>query len=131
MEECHSVGELVIRLIKVVNEPNQIIRIGVAKDTQKVKIGNLSNQQVYVRENSDNNSIIVKNSTYDRIIKVKPYYIGREDFPQYEGEYVITPKVSAQFMETKDKLMAENVEVKAIPISRVVNSGGGKTVYIG
>lgn len=54
-------------------------------------------------------------------------YIGGEP---YEGEYEITPKVNAQKMDTANKLLLEDVTVRAIPIYDVSNTSGGSTVYI-
>ncbi len=55
-------------------------------------------------------------------------YIGGE---KYEGDYGITPKVEAQTMPTKNKVMIDDVTVKAIPFFNVSNNSGGSTVYIG
>jgi hypothetical protein len=49
----------------------------------------------------------------------------------YEGEYEVTPKVTEQTMETKEKVMAENVTILAIPYYDVGNTAGGSTVFIG
>ena len=54
-------------------------------------------------------------------------YIGGE---LYQGDYVVTPKVDAQTIPTKGKVMAEDVTVKEIPIFRTSNTSGGNTVYI-
>ncbi len=48
----------------------------------------------------------------------------------YEGDYVVTPKVEAQTMPTKDKVMTDDMTIKGIEIHRVKNSSGGTTVYI-
>ena len=53
------------------------------------------------------------------------------DPPRYEGPYAITPKVSAQTMPTKGKIMTEDVAIKSIPYFDVSNNTGGSTVYIG
>lgn len=49
----------------------------------------------------------------------------------YDGEYVVTPKVEAQTLETKDKVLRENVEILKIPFFSTSNNSGGNTVYIG
>lgn len=54
-------------------------------------------------------------------------YIGGE---VYDGDYGITPKVEAQTMPTKNKVMADDVTVRAIPFFDVSNTSGGSTVYI-
>ena len=55
-------------------------------------------------------------------------YIGGE---KYTGEYEVTPKVEAQTMPTKDKVLIEDMTVNAIPYFDVSNSSGGSTVFIG
>jgi hypothetical protein len=49
----------------------------------------------------------------------------------YEGDYVVTPKVDAQSLPTKEKVMLEDMTVKAIPYAEVTNVSNGKTVTIG
>lgn len=58
----------------------------------------------------------------------KPAFIGGE---QYEGSYDVTPKVEGQTMPTKNKVLIDDMTVKAIPIFKVSNTSGGNTVYIG
>lgn len=48
----------------------------------------------------------------------------------YEGEYIVTPKVEAQTMPTKEKVMFDDVTIKAIPYVESENSAGGTTVTI-
>lgn len=55
-------------------------------------------------------------------------YIGGE---LYEGDYTVTPKVEAQTIPTKDKVLTEDMKVRAIPFFNVSNTSGGNTVYIG
>lgn len=54
-----------------------------------------------------------------------------EKVDRYEGDYDVTPKVEAQRLETKEKLMADDVRIKAIPFFEVSNNSGGDTIYIG
>lgn len=56
-----------------------------------------------------------------------PQYIGGE---LYNGEYVVTPRVTEQTLPTAQKIMADDVTVKKIPRYDVSNKSG-KTVYIG
>lgn len=51
--------------------------------------------------------------------------------PYYKGEYEITPKVTEQILETKNKSMKEDITVFQIPYSSVINPSGGQTVTIG
>lgn len=52
------------------------------------------------------------------------------DYPTYEGEYVITPTVDGQTMATAQKVMRDDVTIKAIPYYDVSNNAGGSTVFI-
>lgn len=51
--------------------------------------------------------------------------------PPYEGEYTVDPNFSTQTLETRDKLLRENVTVNPIEVARVSNPAGGKTIFIG
>ena len=60
-------------------------------------------------------------------------YIGTytpEGIEQYEGDYTITPKVSEQKMQTKNKMMKDNVTIQQIPFHEFSNETG-TTVVIG
>ena len=49
----------------------------------------------------------------------------------YIGEYTLTPETKDQVLLTKEKLLKENVTVKAVPKQIVDNPAGGQTVTIG
>ena len=49
----------------------------------------------------------------------------------YTGDYEVTPKTTAQELLTRQKFMADDVTVYAIPYYEVGNNSGGSTVYIG
>ena len=49
----------------------------------------------------------------------------------YEGEYTVTPKVTAQSLDTRNKYMQSDVTVYAIPYHAVSNNSGGLTATIG
>ena len=49
----------------------------------------------------------------------------------YIGEYTLTPETTDQVLLTKEKLLKENVTVKAVPKQIVDNHAGGQTVTIG
>lgn len=51
--------------------------------------------------------------------------------PPYDGAYEVTPNFKVQTMETKEKIMRHNVEIRPIPICRVGNNFGGNTIIIG
>lgn len=53
------------------------------------------------------------------------------DGEKYDGTYQVTPKFTEETLETKDKLMKENVTISPIGVARVSNPSGGTTVYIG
>ena len=57
----------------------------------------------------------------------RPVYLGGEP---YEGPYDVTPKVTAQTLQTAQKFMREDVSVRAIPYFDVSNPAGGNTIYI-
>ena len=56
-----------------------------------------------------------------------PEYVGGTI---YDGEYEITPRVTAQTMSTRDKVMLDDVTIQAIPVYETSNNSGGTTVYI-
>lgn len=50
----------------------------------------------------------------------------------YAGDYEVTPKVTReQTLETKRKVMKDNVTVKKMPQFEVSNDAGGKTLILG
>lgn len=61
-------------------------------------------------------------------VQIVTEYIGGE---LYEGNYLVTPKVTEQTMPTKDKVMRDDVTIKSIPFFNVGNTSGGTTAYIG
>lgn len=60
-------------------------------------------------------------------------YIGAytpEGIETYEGDYTAIPKVSEQEMQTKNKMMKDNVTIQQIPFHEFSNETG-TTVVIG
>jgi hypothetical protein len=51
--------------------------------------------------------------------------------PTYSGPYEVIPKPVDQILNTSNKLLVDNINVKSIPYSEVTNPQGGKTVTIG
>lgn len=49
----------------------------------------------------------------------------------YKGEYTIRPAIEEQSMQTKDKLMVNDVTIEAIPLYSVSNEHNGETIIIG
>ena len=62
--------------------------------------------------------------------KVETAIIHWDGVP-YEGEYEVTPRLYEQGLETRNKLMLNDVTVHEIPITMTSNPQGGKTVLIG
>ena len=58
--------------------------------------------------------------------------VNRGDVPVYDGAYSVTPKVYEETtLETKQKLMQNNVTVARIPQYQVSNDADGVTLIIG
>ena len=49
----------------------------------------------------------------------------------YAGAYDVTPRTASQTLQTKDKLLLDDVTVSSIPYYETSNTAGGKTAYIG
>lgn len=49
----------------------------------------------------------------------------------YEGPYEVDPSFETQMLETNAKIMADDVTVHPIMVSKTTNLAGGITVYIG
>lgn len=49
----------------------------------------------------------------------------------YDGDYNVIPRVYQQVLETKDKLMLDDVTVEVIPLTKIINLQNGYTVTIG
>lgn len=56
--------------------------------------------------------------------------VGSVNPTYYDGEYEITPQPEAQTLNTKDKLMADDMTIKKIPYYETSNEYG-YTAYIG
>lgn len=52
-------------------------------------------------------------------------------YTSYDGVYEITPKITAQHFNTKDKVMKKDLLVESIPYYEVENLQNGITVTIG
>lgn len=55
---------------------------------------------------------------------------GGGGYPIYSGEYEVVPTFDEQQLETANKLLKNDIKVKAIPRYDVANEAGGTTVYI-
>lgn len=106
------------------------------KNSQKqninVSVENKLTQGVFVEQKMSGDILLenapVQNVGVEQDVILVPVY---KDAIPYEGDYEVTPKVNAQTMPTKGKLMEEDVTVKSIPFFDVSNTSGGSTVYIG
>lgn len=57
--------------------------------------------------------------------------LNSDTHAHYEGEYVITPHTYELIMETKEKIMDDDVTILGITADCVDNEKGGKTATIG
>ena len=55
---------------------------------------------------------------------------GGGALPDYQGTYVVTPKLENQTLKTKNTYMRKDVDVLSIPVARTHNSYG-TTITIG
>lgn len=67
----------------------------------------------------------------DISVDIDGVFIAAGEYQHYNGEYQAIPKFESQTLETKDKVMDFNVEIKPIPVEKVANTSGGNTVIIG
>lgn len=69
------------------------------------------------------------------VIRLSLSLVGKVSIPTgykyYKGNYTVKPKVNTQILETKDKLVAEDIKVESIPYYEVSNLQGGTTIIIG
>lgn len=89
---------------------------------------------VAVRIAESDHHVTVNISEVDRAMDVNfgqiqavTEYVGGEP---YQGEYTATPSVEGQTIPTKNKVMLDDLTVRAIPVYEVSNESGGNTVYI-
>ena len=74
----------------------------------------------------------IEKNTVPIELEVKEY-IGAytpEGIETYDGDYTVIPKVSGQNMQTKNKMMKNNVTIEQIPFHEFSNETG-TTVVIG
>lgn len=57
-----------------------------------------------------------------------PKYVGGDE---YGGELSVIPDFQTHTLETKGKIVPENIVVSKIPVSITANEAGGLTAYIG
>lgn len=54
-----------------------------------------------------------------------------DPLPEYQGSYIITPRITSQWLDTDEKKLTDDIHVLAIPRTDVSNPAGGVTVTIG
>ena len=64
---------------------------------------------------------------FDTAVEIKEY----TGVDVYDGEYTLTPEATDQVLLTKEKLLKENVTIKAVQKQIAENPAGGQTVTIG
>lgn len=58
--------------------------------------------------------------------------IDRDPAEHYEGPYIVTPLVLDPItLETKDKMMDDDVTILKVPYLETANPSGGNTIFIG
>lgn len=65
------------------------------------------------------------------LFKLKLDLAYKDIYKHYKGEYIINPKIVSQTMETKDKVMDDDVTINEIYYNETENLSGGMTVQIG
>lgn len=64
-----------------------------------------------------------------QIQNAKLVYVGGRP---YSGTYLVTPKTDQKtVLETRDRLLTDNIQIAPIPQYAVSNSAGGETFIIG
>ncbi len=95
------------------------------------------NGKVIVDKDSDNlRGKIISQCILSGRIKNDGQLVGGKasistDHETYIGDYTVTPKVEQQSLNTIDKLMTDDVIIKAIPYYKVSNIYNGETIIIG
>ena len=56
--------------------------------------------------------------------------ISVKEYETYLGDYKVNPKLIKQTLETRSKVMYDNVTINEIPVYEVSNTSGGTTIYI-
>ena len=80
-------------------------------------------------DNNDSfNVAFDEESTFDCVFDVGNG--GGSSADEYHGSYEVTPSNSEQTLQTKDKILLNNVTVHKTPYYEVSNIYGGKTVTI-
>lgn len=65
------------------------------------------------------------------VLKGRVYLPRRVGTDVYEGAYSVSPDFEGTVLQTKEKFLEDDVTVQPIEVTRVSNTAGGNTVYIG
>lgn len=85
------------------------------------------------------NSKVINTSFNEQKLTISPSFtevvvvtsdVPSGDYPFYYGDYVVTPDLESQTLETAMTILKKDVTVKAIPHYTVGNTSGGDTVFI-
>lgn len=87
--------------------------------------------KVNIREHQSERIRVNIRGNKDINVKVNGQLIMVGDYEHYEGEYEVTPTFNEQKLETKNKVMGADVDVKPITVVETPNNSGGLTVIIG
>ena len=105
---------------------NQTVHTGVSADQKTVQIRATS---------SDGRTVLLRTRLSGQAVRTRPSAgIVIPAMPEgeiYDGEYRVDPAFEEKILETKRKVMEDDVHVSAIQVERVSNPSGGHTVYIG
>lgn len=56
---------------------------------------------------------------------------GGGAYPEYAGDYSITPTTAAQTIPTANRVLTRNLNIEPIPYAEVTNAASGVTATIG
>lgn len=102
------------------------ISVAVNSDAEIVSDIIIGGEIVLENENDGDIALVVQTDGIDGLV-----YTIETGLPDpYDGEYIVTPKVTAQTLETAHKYMWDDVTIKKIPAYDVSNDAGGRTFYI-
>lgn len=81
--------------------------------------------EVFISGSADGNAEVVCDGEVGIVTEV----IGG-DYPVYSGDNIVTPTMEQQTLNTKNKILLDDVTIKKIPLYETTNLSGGTTVYI-
>lgn len=116
----------VLNYSNLVSRIDQIEKNGVSDEQIATAV------QTYLDANPLNELPDVSEADNGKILRVVDGAWETVELPVYDGEYAVTPKADdSTTLETAQKYMTQNVNVRKIPYYEVDNAAGGSTIYIG